>query len=75
MDNSEPQQQHPQSYLFTVRLWIETVNQDQDEVRMQVKHLLSDETCYFRNGQLLLAYLLLKVREFEQARRSRAERL
>ncbi|MEZ4863698.1 MAG: hypothetical protein R3C14_20420 [Caldilineaceae bacterium] len=74
MDNPEPRHRHPQSHLFTVRLWIETLNQDQDEMRMQVKYVLSGETRYFRDGQLLLAYLLLKVRELEQARRSKVER-
>lgn len=53
------------THLFTVRLWVEAVSHDQDEVRMQVKHILSGETRYFRDGWLLLTYLLTKIQEVE----------
>jgi hypothetical protein len=36
------------SQLFTLRIWYELLEEDQYEVRMQVKHILSGETRYFR---------------------------
>lgn len=69
MDNTEPLPQHSQSHLFTVRLWVETLSHHQSEVRIQVKHVLSGETRYFRDGELVLAYLLTKVQEVERTSR------
>jgi hypothetical protein len=66
MENQQPLLRHPQSHLFTVRLWIETLGHGQEEVRMQVRHVLSGETRYFRDGSLLLAYLLTKLQEVER---------
>jgi hypothetical protein len=56
---------HPQTHLFTVRLWVEELGHGQGEVRMQVRHILSGETRYFRDGGLLLTYLLAKVQDRE----------
>lgn len=64
---------HANTHLFTLRLWIEILNDDQDEVRMQVKHVLSGETRYFRDGCLLLTYLLTKIREVEDENSVRDE--
>ncbi len=61
MDVHELFQLHPQAHLFTVRLWIEEMGNGQQEARMQVKHILSGETRYFREWTLLVAYLLAKV--------------
>lgn len=66
MDTEKPQLLHPQTHLFTVRLWIEALGQGQGEVRMQVRHILSGETRYFRDERLLLTYLLGKVQEIER---------
>jgi hypothetical protein len=57
---------HPQTHLFTVRLWVEVLGYGQGEVRMQVKHVLSGETRYFRDGGELMTYLLTKVQDMEQ---------
>jgi hypothetical protein len=48
-------------------LWVEALGHGQEEVRMQVKHVLSGETRYFRNGSLLLTYLLAKMQEDARA--------
>jgi hypothetical protein len=48
-------------------LWVEGLGHGQEEVRMQVKHVLSGETRYFRDGSLLLAYLLAKMQEVARA--------
>jgi hypothetical protein len=47
----------PQSFLFTVRLWRETLGAEPGEVRMQVRHVLSGETRYFRDWAQLVEYL------------------
>lgn len=69
MNNQEPLLRYPRSHLFTVRLWVEGLGHDQNEVRIQVKHVLSGETRYFRDGGLLLSYLLTKVQEVEHSNR------
>lgn len=66
MDTDKPQPLHLQAHLFTVRLWVEELGDGQTEVRMQVRHTVSGETRYFRDGGLLLTYLLTKVQEIEQ---------
>ncbi|HEU5098264.1 MAG TPA: hypothetical protein VFU22_04565, partial [Roseiflexaceae bacterium] len=50
-------QQH-QSYLFTVRLWLENLGDGRAEWRGQLQHVLSGETHYFREWETLLALLL-----------------
>jgi hypothetical protein len=52
---------HPRTSLFTVRLWLEEVGAGEREVRMQVKHVLSGETHYFREWTELVAFLQLKL--------------
>ena len=49
------------SQLFTVRLWYELVDTGRWEVRMQVKHILTGETRYFREWSLLAIYLAGKL--------------
>jgi hypothetical protein len=66
METDNPQPLHLQTHLFTVRLWVEVLGDAQTEVRMQVRHTVSGETRYFRDGELLLPYLLTKVQEIEQ---------
>jgi hypothetical protein len=66
METDNPQPLHLQTHLFTVRLWVEVLGDSQTEVRMQVRHTASGETRYFREGELLLTYLLAKVQEIEQ---------
>jgi hypothetical protein len=45
------------SSLFTVRVWREALGQSPGEVRMQVRHVLSGETRYFRAWAQLAEYL------------------
>jgi len=71
METDTPQPLHLQAHLFTVRLWVEVLGAGQSEVRMQVRHTVSGETRYFRNGELLLTYLLTKVQELEQENETR----
>ena len=52
-----------QSQLFTVRLWQEELGNDLAEVRVEVRHVLSGETHYFRDWELMIAYLHSKLSE------------
>ena len=56
-----PDQPHPSTHLFTVRLWVERFGADQHEVRIQVRYILSGETRYFRAWSDVVAFLLAKV--------------
>lgn len=58
--NALPEYQ-PRSALFTVRLWVEDLGAGQHEVRMQVKHVLSGETRYFRQWAEVELFLLAKL--------------
>jgi hypothetical protein len=65
--NISEQRHHPPTHLFTVRLWLEAWGEGQGELRMQVKHVLSGETRYFRDWGLLSTYLQTKMQEVERA--------
>lgn len=54
---------HPQSTLFTIRVWYETLSAETDTVRMQVKHVLSGETRYFQGWKPVTEYLENKVQK------------
>ena len=41
-------EQRDRSHLFTVRLWLEPVGVQEREVRGEVRHVLSGDTCSFR---------------------------
>jgi len=58
-------QRHPRTHLFTVRLWVEPFGNDQRELRMQVKHVLSGETRYFRAWAEVVAFLLAKTKALD----------
>jgi len=73
MNSSQQRRFHPRTHLFTVRLWVEEVDHGQGEVRMQVKHILSGETRYFREWSLLVAYMAVKLQEVEQQSGSGAD--
>ena len=47
--------QHRCTQLITVRLWLETTEGDQAEVRGRVQHVLNGEARYFRMWQELTA--------------------
>lgn len=52
---------HLPSTLFTVRLWREAFDAGPGTLCMQVKHVLSGETRYFREWAQLATYLEGKV--------------
>jgi hypothetical protein len=58
---------HPQSTLFIVRLWREVLGAEPGEVRMQVRHVLSGETRYFRRWAQLEEYLEGKLQATKHA--------
>ncbi len=45
------------SHLFTLRLWVEDVGDGRTEIRGTVKHVLTGETCHFRDWQTLIERL------------------
>ena len=51
------------SHLFTLRVWYEALDAEQREVRVQVRHVLSGETRYFRDWVACEAYLTGKIDE------------
>jgi hypothetical protein len=54
---------HRRTHLFTVRLWIEQVANDQTEVRGRVQHVLSGEVSYFRTWPQLASFLEASLAE------------
>lgn len=61
----QPDEEHPRTHLFLLRLWVEPLADDQSEVRMQVKHLLSGETRHFRTWPDVVTFLLAKLQGLE----------
>jgi hypothetical protein len=57
---------YSQSALFTVRLWREALDAGPGEVRIQVRHVLSGETRYFRRWAQLEEYLEGKLQATKQ---------
>jgi hypothetical protein len=53
------------TYLFTLRLWIEEIGQEQTEMRGRVQHVLSGDVRYFRTWMDLVAFLEAKLQELE----------
>lgn len=56
----------PHSYLFTVRLWQESVGAETVEIRGEARHALSGEVRFFREWATLTTYLTDKVHELAQ---------
>ena len=56
-NTASPREFHSRSELFTVRLWREDQGEGRVEWRGKVQHVLSGETRYFRDWQVLLAFL------------------
>ncbi|MCX8061201.1 MAG: hypothetical protein N3D16_01325 [Anaerolineales bacterium] len=46
------------STLFTVRVWQEELGEGQSEWRGKAQHVLSGETRYFRDWQILVAFIV-----------------
>jgi hypothetical protein len=53
------------TYLFTLRLWKESIDQEQ-EIRFKVQHVLSGEVRYFRAWTDVIAFILLHVQNLER---------
>lgn len=64
---------HPPSALFTVRLWQEMIGTEPEAVCIQVKHVLSGETRYFREWAQLTNYLEGKVQATKQSGAAQGE--
>ena len=45
------------SQLFTIRVWLEAVGDEQTELRGTLKHILSGETHHFRDWPTLVRHL------------------
>ncbi len=56
-----PDQPHPRTHLFTIRVWIEPFGCGQGEVRLRVTHVLSGETRYFRTWPDVVSFLLARL--------------
>ena len=48
------------SHLFTLRVWYTEPTSDAQELRVQVKHVLTGEVRYFRDWSTIAAYILGK---------------
>ena len=46
-----------QSQLFTLRLWVEDVENGRTEIRGTLKHILTGETHHFRDWPTLIRHL------------------
>ena len=62
--------QHPRTYLFMVRVWLEDLGDGKTEWRGQVKHVMSGEVRYFRDWTTLVKQLktMLSGVENDEAR-------
>ena len=52
-----------QSHLFTLRLWAETLEEDQVEWRGRLHHVTTDEVRYFNDWPSLIPVLLTMLRD------------
>ena len=53
------------THLFTVRIWLEALDDDQREWRGGVEHVLSGERHYFRDWAGLITHLLAMLQDDE----------
>ena len=51
------QQNGKRSLLFTVRVWVEEVDDGRPEIRGRVVHVLTGESTHFREWPALLAFV------------------
>jgi hypothetical protein len=51
------------SQLFTIRVWMESVNPDTRQVRIQVKHVLSGATRTFLQWPAVIAFIETQIQE------------
>jgi hypothetical protein len=60
-------ERNQRSYLFTVKVWRERLDEGRTEIRYQARHVLSGEMRGFRDDTLLIAFLQTKLAELERA--------
>ena len=53
------------THLFTVRVWLETLDDDHSEWRGKVQHVLSGEGRAFRDWPALVAFFVAKLQEIK----------
>ena len=54
----QPEQpMRPTTYLFTVRLWLEPLDENRAEWRGRIEYVLTGEGRYFRDWSSLIAHL------------------
>jgi hypothetical protein len=51
------------SYLFTLRVWVEEIDENKHEWRGRIHHVASNERRYFRDWSALIPVLLAMVRQ------------
>ncbi len=56
-DNTDPDDFHFRSYLFTVRLWLEQLGKGRTEWRGKAQHVTSGTVRYFRDWPTLIAFM------------------
>ena len=61
------------SQLFTIRLWIEDLDDRRQEYRGQVKHVVSGATCNFREWPDLEAFLTGTFENYEEGTHGEAD--
>ncbi len=66
MDANQERRLYPKTHLFAIRLWVEAFGDGQSELRMQVKHVISGDTRYFREWSALESYLNEKIQRLER---------
>lgn len=49
--------QHLQSYLFTIRVWLEEIGGGNPKWHGKAQSISNGQTCYFRDWPALLAFL------------------
>jgi len=64
--STEKRDQHPRSHLFTVRVWQETVDNDQTEWRGKVHLITTRNVRYFRGWEGLGPLLVTMLSELEK---------
>lgn len=57
-------EQHSNSHLFTVRVWLEASEDDHSEWRGKLQHIPSGEVRYFRGWTALIPLMLDMLRRY-----------
>ena len=62
-------QRYPSTHLFTLRVWLEDLDDGQSEPRGKVQHVLSGEARYFRDWDTLVTFVIKQVNRIQGVRR------